>query len=309
MSFGVRNDGPEEEDKRVFRVVVVSQLVPGRDWGTGRVPPLDPIAIEATTFDAVMGQLAPSLRIEVPDPFDGGAPPLAVDLVWRDRKAMRPNEIVAQVPSSPGPRRGLGSHRVVQDRGGAAQAPADAARAELARMLPRPAWAGRPSSARWRRPRGPRGLHALPAADAAKPPAASGLDALLDMVDVLDRSAPRGPRARSPGSAERDLAHRGGRRGERATGSRLCAAARRRGHGARAARRGAFRALVSSILRHPEVRRLERAWRGLRLLVENAEKRAGVEVDVVCATRDEVTDALTRVVRRATPRARRSTSW
>jgi type VI secretion system protein ImpC len=52
-------------------------------------------------------------------------------------------------------------------------------------------------------------------------------------------------------------------------------------------------ALLGSILGHPEVRRLERAWRGLKLLVERA-VRGGVTVAVVSAEIDEVEGALAR---------------
>jgi predicted component of type VI protein secretion system len=43
------------------------------------------------------------------------------------------------------------------------------------------------------------------------------------------------------------------------------------------------------------VRRLEQSWRGLRLLVESCERKSGVEVDVLCAGRDGVGDALRRL--------------
>ncbi|HEX3344619.1 MAG TPA: type VI secretion system contractile sheath large subunit, partial [Polyangiaceae bacterium] len=57
----------------------------------------------------------------------------------------------------------------------------------------------------------------------------------------------------------------------------------------------AFRNLLDGILHHPELRRLEATWRGLRLLVESADRKTGVEVDVVNAGRDAVAGALARL--------------
>jgi type VI secretion system protein ImpC len=55
-------------------------------------------------------------------------------------------------------------------------------------------------------------------------------------------------------------------------------------------------ALLGSILGHQEVRRLERAWRGLKLLVDRA-GRGGVVVAIVSAEVDEVETALARAAK------------
>jgi type VI secretion system ImpB/VipA family protein len=94
------------------------------------------------------------------------------------------------------------------------------------------------------------------------PQPASALDALLDLVDVPG-GAPASTAPRTPEEAS-------------AT-QRLDLA---------------FRTFVESILRHPEVRRLEATWRALRLLVEQCDKRKGVEVDVVCVDREGAADAI-----------------
>src|SRR5258708_918886 len=99
VSFGDASDGDDETSKSGFRILVLSELVARSDWSTGRAPPSDPIAIDVESFDGVMGRLAPSLAIDVADPFDGSEMPLRVDLVWRDRKAMRPGSIVEQGPA------------------------------------------------------------------------------------------------------------------------------------------------------------------------------------------------------------------
>jgi type VI secretion system protein ImpC len=297
-SFGIGfGDGPRDGDgaqpveERTFRVVVIAELVAGPDWSTGRTPLLEPQRIDAESFDGVMGKLAPSLAIEVSDPFGGSDPPLRVDLRFHDRKAFRPSEIVEQVPAL---RALVDARRVVQDVA-ARKLTAEAARAQLARILPRPAWAD--ALVREVRP--------APAArePAATPPAApaprtspngggkSGLDALLDMVDV-SAPADAAPPSVAPDPARSEI-------------SRVVEAVARSARPAPAARavvgsapqrlEQAFRNLLGSILRDPEVRRLESSWRGLRLLIEHCDRKAGLEIDVVSAGRDTVAGALQRL--------------
>jgi len=297
IGFGNRkqgDDGGQPVEERSFRVVVIAEVVAGADWSTGRTPTLDPLRIDAETFDSVMGQLAPSLAIEVSDPFGGSEPPLRVDLVWRDRKSMRPGELVEQVPAL---RALVDARRVVEDVA-TRKLTAEAARAQLVRILPRPSWADalihevRPA------PAAPKETATAPApvATPAVPAAGngggkSGLDALLDMVDVAAEPEAPPPRA-EPEPTRSEL-------------SRVIEAVARTARPAPAARavvgtapqrlEHAFRNLLDAILHHPEVRRLESTWRGLRLLVEHCDRKAGVEVDVVNAGRDAVADALRRL--------------
>ena len=59
----------------------------------------------------------------------------------------------------------------------------------------------------------------------------------------------------------------------------------------------AIGAQIGAILQHPEVRRLEQAWRGLRFLTERATGHSGVRFDVINARPDEMADALVRAVK------------
>jgi type VI secretion system ImpB/VipA family protein len=297
ISFGDRKDKQPEggggADEQALRIAVVAELVPGPDWSAGRTPPLDPIRIDAESFDGVMGQLAPSLALEVEDPFGGGDPPLRLDLVLRDRKAMRPNELAQQVPAL---RALIDARRIVQDVAGR-KISADAARAQLARILPRASWADAlvsevrtaPPVVEPSQPPAPRPA----AASGGAPPAGGGngatggLDALLGMVDVAE-PAPLSAEPEGPGDLSRVVAA-------------VARSARPNVHprvlvGTAPQRlEQAFRNLLGAIVRHPEFRRVEAAWRGLRLLVEHCDRKAGVEVDVLCAGRDAVPDALRRL--------------
>jgi type VI secretion system protein ImpC len=295
VGFGSRRsgeDGAQPVEERSFRVVVIAEAVAGPDWSTGRTPPLDPVRIDAETFDAVMGQLAPSLGIDVTDPFGGGDPPLRVDLLWRDRKSMRPAELVEQIPAL---RALVDARRVVQDVA-ARKLTAEAARAQLVRILPRPSWADALVHEVRAAHVSPETTKAPSAERPAPVPAGnggtkSGLDALLDMVDVgIEPDAP--PPSEAPGATRGEF-------------SRMIEAVARSARPARAPRaivgtapqrlEQAFRNLLDGILHHPEVRRLESTWRGLRLLVEHCDRKTGVEVDLVSAGRDAVADALRRL--------------
>jgi type VI secretion system ImpB/VipA family protein len=261
-SFGVSfgDEAPVEQDEKTpFRIAVIAELLPRPEWSTGRPAPGDAIAIDAESFDRVFADLAPSLAIDVDDPFSREEKPLRVDLVWRDRKAMRPSAIVAQVPVL---RALVEARRVVQDVA-ARKRTADDARAHLERILPRRAWVDAllgdvrtsvpPVEGRPEKKREP----------------TSALDALFDLVDMP--SGPASAAAPAP----------------RVSPSADATATQRLDD--------AFQSLLASILRHREVRRLEAAWRGLRLLVEHCDRRAGVSVEVLCAGRDDVTDALGRL--------------
>src|SRR5262249_37477999 len=59
----------------------------------------------------------------------------------------------------------------------------------------------------------------------------------------------------------------------------------------------ALGAQIGAILQHPEVRRLEVAWRSLSLLVERARNHSGIRFDVVSARPAEAAAALQRSIR------------
>jgi len=301
VSFGDGASGREEperpEGERACRIVVVTQLTARPEWSTGRAAPLAPLPIDAESFDRVMEHLGPSLELELDDPFDATAARLRVDLVLRDRKSMRPREIAEQIPAL---RALVHAHGVLRDAA-ARKLSADAARDELARILPRDWWTDAlVGDIRVAAPEAVREAPAARPAAAAEPRrnggASDGLDALLSLVDIA--GPPEAPNSDAPP---------GGGEPTRDEMSRVVAAVARSVRPVDPPRRavvgsalqrveGAFRTLLGSVLRHPEVRRLEAAWRGLRLLVEHCDARAGVRVGVLCAGKDAVADALSRLV-------------
>jgi len=284
-------DGPEVE-RGTFRIAVLSELTARAAFSTAAAPPPEPIVVDKLSFDSVMAALAPSLAIEVDDPLVGGAP-IRIDLRFTELKALKPDQLVEQVPSL---RALVEARKIVQqlkDR----RLDATAARTQLVRILPRAAWADSLTSEV--------GIAIAPAPKPAGGEAKGGglLDSLLDQVDIAQ--APPEP-APEPEPVPVPAAEGG-------TGDRfanIVATVAKSARGPDGARprlvvgsaiervERAFARLLSDILQHPEVRRLECAWRGLRLLVDRCDFRAGVDVIAVSVDAEGVAGALERLARR-----------
>jgi type VI secretion system ImpC/EvpB family protein len=56
----------------------------------------------------------------------------------------------------------------------------------------------------------------------------------------------------------------------------------------------ALGAQIGAILQHPEVRRVEQAWRGLRFLADRVQNHSGIRLDLLSARPDECAEALIR---------------
>lgn len=297
-------EAPREVNERgPLRIVVLSELTGRAEYATGPTPHPDPLPIDKASFDRVMEQLAPSIAIEIADPF-AASEPLRIDLRWRELKALRPDAIVEQVPVL---RALVDAKRIVQGVKERRVSAADA-RTQLARILPRPSWAEALTSevveTSAARPQAP--APATPAAaPAAKAASGNPLDDLLSMVDIgtkpaapspaPTRAAPEAAEPSPQGAAKYSAivsAVAKSARGDRSAPPAIVGSAPERVE-------KAFARILSDILQHPEVRRIERAWRGLKLLVDNADARAGVELDVIPVETASIEDALRRLADRA----------
>jgi type VI secretion system protein ImpC len=268
-----------------LRVVVLSELTP-RDLRTGKsVEHRRLIRIDRESFDEAMAGLSLRAFLDVPDRLSGSSKPIVVEVALRDMKAFRPDAVAAQIPAT----RDLvqlrsaladlrsGKTTLAEVRGVLASARTPSAVAESVRRAlegPAPAAAPAPSSAA---PGGP-------------PAAAGDLDALLGMVD-----APEGAAASARGAdlSRLDALVRhlvaSDRRGERVDGRAVEAAAREVD--------AAISAQVDEVLHHPEFRRLEAAWRGLRFLTDRTDFRdRPVAVEVVASGRDALLSAFDDLV-------------
>lgn len=272
-------DGPLEakglDDKGAFRIVFVAPLTPDPELSLGAPPPPTPLPVDKYTFDTRFKELSPAFVVVVPDPFDLDGEALRFDLRLSELRALRPDGLIEAAP----PLRALvEARKVVLGIRGRTLSPEDGRRA-LERILPRKSWA------KILTPEVVERVVAPPTAD-------SSLGGLLDQVDVAVPVAEPAEPARASEGGMSDL---------------LAAVARTaRGPGQRPAGVGsalerldaAIATLLTVLYAHPEVARLERAWRSARLLVDRLDFRAGVELDLLPAHPADVEEALARLSRR-----------
>lgn len=295
MKFGVSEElSPDERERGPLlplRLLVVTELIPRAPHNAGASAPEGVTRVDPARFDDLFGKLRPRIAIEVPSVLHDGRA-TRVDLSPTSMKSFRPDGLLAEVPLL----RSLLDGRMVLERlrDGALQP--DQAQHELERL-----WGGSPFVREV--------LGLLPgkaqasAQPAAQQPAqpATNVDSLLDMVDLggtasaaasakeaYEAPAPA-PVAEMPNKKLSDLIASVARSGRAGGGVRPTEAVNRV--------EKAIGAQIGAILQHPEVRRLEKAWRGLRFLTERAAGHTGVRIDVVSARADEAATAMQRAIR------------
>ena len=294
-SFGIgfgkggAQEPPAVGERPPFRIVVLAELTPRAEHSVAAPPPDEPLAVDKLTLDRLASQLAPTFAIEVTDPF---APDqlVRVDLRFTELKSMRPDALADNVPLL----RALVQSRSIVQQLADRKIELGPARAQLVRILPKPAWADALTS------EVQEGRAAAPAPVAQKAtPAQSGggtgLDALFDKIDV---GAPRVETAPVPMPAPDTVPNRFsdiiGKLTKSVKDDRPAPVVGK----AKEKIERAFARILQDILHHPQVRRLEQSWRGLKLLVDRCDHRAGVEVDVLSTDVDGVEATLVRLASR-----------
>lgn len=311
MQFGVGDDIPEEQTKGPLiplRMLIVADLVPSGDFNAGASAPAEPIAVDPTEPDALFDRLRPRLAVEVPSVLDDGRS-VRIDLSLKNLKSLRPDGLCAELPLL----QKLLDGRRVLDRLRDGSITADQARVELSRL-----WGGSPfvHQVLGLLPAGGSGGPAAGASPAAAKPAApaadegpSSISNILDMVDMGDggSSGDSGDGAASPPPAAAPSP------AQAAAGDAMSKLSGIISQVARSARAGkgvkpdeaihhidnAIGAQIGAILQHPEVRRLEQAWRGLSFLVERSKGIDGLKIEVASASPDDAANAIGRAVSHA----------
>ncbi len=230
---------------------------------SGDAPPLGRVlAVDPQRFDEAMSQIAPKLRFAVRDRLSGSAQPLDVELRFATLRDFAPAALAAQLPLLAS----LGELRALADDLAAGKAQAADVRARIAAALPAPL-----ASALARTLDEPAARSAAPG-----PAGASQSDASTASVDsILAQVAAPAPGSDARSSARRAvdlLTTRPGGRGAPGPAGAL-----------RADIDALVAAQLGEILHAPAFRRLEAAWRGLRLLVSRSDFRAAIELFVACA--------------------------
>lgn len=295
MKFGVGDELTPEERERgpllPLRLLVVTNLIPEGEHNAGASAPEGVLRVDPARFDDLFNRLRPRIAIEVPSVLADGRN-ARVDLSPTSMKSFRPDGLCAEVPLL----RSLLDGRTVLERLRDGEMTMEKARVELDRL-----WSGSPFV---HEVLGLLPLPPVPRVMAPPPPFESSpaIDSILDMVDLAgtaaappppappprDREPPPPPAVASLPAKFSELIAQVARAGRGATGVRPTEAVGRV--------EKALGAQVGAILQHPEVRRLERAWRALKFLCDRAQGHDGVRIDVINAERD-LADALTRGIR------------
>ena len=292
MKFGVGDElSPEEKERGPLlplRLLVVTNLVPEGEFNAGASAPEGAVRVDPSRFDDLFQKLKPRIAIEVPSVLAEGRN-ARVDLSPTSLKSFRPDGLTAELPLL----RSLLDGRTVLERLRDGDLSMEKARVELERL-----WSGSPFVHEIL------GLLPLPPVPKvmAPPPAAAPspvVDSILDMVDLAGTAAatsahdaPPAPTAEGGSSIQSKF-------------SELITQVARAGRGAQGVRpteavariEKALGAQLGAILQHPEVRRLERAWRGLKLLADRAAGHSSVTIDVVNAPLADAAAALKRGIR------------
>jgi type VI secretion system ImpB/VipA family protein len=274
------NDGPKLADfkvhfgdadasaseRRPLRVCVAAAFGASAEVSTRSAPEDRVMALDADNFDFVFERFGPAFAIELDDPVDASAPRIKAFLRWSKLASLRPSEIVQAVPELCGL---LEAHRVLERTGTGGS---DVA-ANLRRVLPRSHWveAVLEPLARPATPAKAAARSAAPAATVAEERAPDSLSPLFDMVAAGEEPA----RATA---AERNTSALVNRLAGISAGRSMS-----QGSGVEAARavvRQLFSRLLSALLEHPEVKRLEGLWRGLKMLLGAGSRSKDVQLFV-----------------------------
>jgi type VI secretion system ImpC/EvpB family protein/type VI secretion system ImpB/VipA family protein len=293
VGFNVGDDADVAEQGPILplRVVVVSDLVPSDEHNAGAGAPDGAIKLDPTSFDELFTRLRPRISVEVPSVLAEGRV-ARVEIAPTSFKSFRPDGLLAEVPLL----RSLLDGRLVLERLREGALQRDQALAELSRL-----WSGSPFGREILGlvPASGAGAQAQAAA-APPPPASSAVDSILDMVDVGGGSAPAAsvepgvPAAPPPREEEPSRFT--------ALISAVAKSARKEGATVKPTEaitrvEKALGTQLGAILQHPEVRRLEEAWRGVKFLFDRAQGVAGARIDVVCARPQNAAAALQKAIK------------
>ncbi len=292
MKFGTGDELTTEEKERgpllPLRLLVVSDLVPRAPHNAGASAPEGVTRVDPARFDDLFVRLRPRIAVEIPSVLADGAS-TRVDLSPTSLKSFRPDGLLAEVPLL----RSLLDGRMVLERLRDGQVTPEQAQQELNRL-----WNASPFVREifGLLPTGPKAAP-VPVSPAAAAAQSSSVDSILDMVDLAatpaaapERYEPAAaPVQASTGSKFSDLITAVARSGKSGGGVRPNEAIARV--------EKAIAAQIGAILQHPEVRRLEQAWRGLRFLADRAQGHTGVRLEVISARPEDMAEALVRAVR------------
>lgn len=299
MKFNVGEDAAVDEKDQLLplRILVLADLVPHDDHNAGASGPDGVLKIDPKDFDDLFTRVRPRIAVEVPSVLREGRPD-RVDLSPTSWKSFRPDVLINEVPLL----RSLVDGRLLLERLKDNSFTREQARDELERL-----WKGSPFA------REVLGLVPQTTVQAAQktpdltPPAASAtasVDSILDMIDVGGASDSSG------GSVEPGVPARPVVEAKPSKFAALIEAVAHAGRGPNPAPTRPNEAIsrveraiavqLGAILQHPEVRRIEEAWRGLKFLADALQTYQGVRLDVAVCRPADAAKTMERAIKAGT---------
>lgn len=294
LSFNVGEEPSVEERGPILplRIIVVANLAPRDEYNAGASAPEGALRLDPPHFDELFNRIRPRAMIEVPSVLAEGRM-ARVEVNLTSFKSLRPDGLCADVPLL----RSLVDGRLVLERLRDGSVSRDQALDQLQRL-----WQNSPFCREILGlvPGASSGMPA-PVAAAPAPPASSAVDSILDMVDLGSGGPP--PAAEpSPEPPPRPVVSETPSRFTELISAVVKAARPGAGSQMRPAEaisrvERAIGTQLGAILQHPEIRRLEEAWRGVKFLADRAIGVPGVRIDVVSTRPQNAAAALERAIK------------
>ncbi|MDI1476155.1 type VI secretion system contractile sheath large subunit [Polyangium sp. y55x31] len=297
MNFNVGDEAPEQLEQTEgpllpLRVLVVADLLPRDEHNAGASAPELAVRVDPLAFDDLFTRLRPRIAIEVPSVLAEGNR-ARVDLAPTSLKSFRPDGLLTEVPLL----RSLLDGKLTLEKLRDGSIDRDQARVELDRI-----WNSSPFvrdvlrlvSEAGSAPRA--ASVSAPARDTSEASVAS----ILDMVETDPSRAESAPAPVVPARPQAPASDaRFGALISAVANAGKSSSARFSPQEAIQRVEKAIGAQLGAILQHPEVRRLEEAWRGLQLFADRSKGTKGLKIDVVCARPELAAMALERAARQS----------
>lgn len=276
MQFGVGEEESPPEEKEgpllPLRLLVLAAFVPSAEYNAGASASETPLRLDLANPEQVFERLKPRATIEVPSVLADGAP-VKIDFAPTSLRSFRPDGMITEIKLL----RLLMEGRAVLERLRQGEITPTQAQPQLERL-----WDGSPFV---RELLGlapvaaPKAEFEAPIATKRSSTGEDQVSSILDMVDLGDAGA-----SAAPETPTRDADPETSNRMNKII-AEVAKSARRSGptRPSEAVPRldQALGAQIGAILQHPEIRRLERAYRGLRFLQDRAQRIPGLLLDVL----------------------------
>lgn len=294
MNFNVGDESPQEVEQTEgpvlpLRVLVVADLLPRDEHNAGASAPELAVRVDPLAFDDLFTRLRPRLAVEVPSVLAEGRN-ARIDLAPTSLKSFRPDGLLTEVPLL----RSLLDGKLTLERLRDGSIDRDQARVELDRI-----WSSSPFVRDVLRLVSEMGIGAR-TGGIVGPPRDTPDASIASILDMVETGPSRADSAPAPVLPTREAPASDSRFGALITAVAMAGksgSARFSPQEAIQRVEKALGAQIAAILQHPEVRRLEEAWRGLSLFVERSKGTKALKIDVVCARPELAAMALERAAR------------